>query len=150
MNGYAELYRVTDDERFANAVSEGLRYESHYFSSEDGNWHDHRTDVAAEDESAFQFGWCHGAPGVGMARLRLLELGFDSDLIRRDLQAATQTTLAKLSYENAAGQKAFCLCHGLAGNSELPLLISETNAEGIESGKHQLLRHVEQVEMSDV
>ena len=141
----AELYRVTDDERFANAVSEGLRYESHYFSSEDGNWHDHRTDVAAEDESAFQFGWCHGAPGVGMARLRLLELGFDSDLIRRDLQAATQTTLAKLSYENAAGQKAFCLCHGLAGNSELPLLISETNAEGIESGKHQLLRHVEQV-----
>ena len=145
MNGYAELYRVTDDERFANAVSEGLRYESHYFSSEDGNWHDHRTDVAAEDESAFQFGWCHGAPGVGMARLRLLELGFDSDLIRRDLQAATQTTLAKLSYENAAGQKAFCLCHGLAGNSELPLLISETNAEGIESGKHQLLRHVEQV-----
>lgn len=141
----AELYRVTDDERFANAVSEGLRYESHYFSGEDGNWHDHRTDVAAEDESAFQFGWCHGAPGVGMARLRLMELGFDSELIRRDLQAATQTTLAKLSYENAAGQNAFCLCHGLAGNSELPLLLSESNAEGIETDRDQLLRLVDQV-----
>ena len=141
----AELYRVTDDERFADAVYEGLRYESHYFSREDGNWHDHRTDVAAEDESAFQFGWCHGAPGVGMARLRLLELGFDSELIRRDLQAATQTTLAKLSYENAAGQNAFCLCHGLAGNSELPLLLSETIAEGIETDRDQLLRHVDQV-----
>jgi lantibiotic biosynthesis protein len=141
----AELYRVTCDERFANAVQEGLRYESHYFSPDDGNWHDHRTDVAAEDESAFQFGWCHGAPGVGMSRLRLLELGFDSKLIRRDLQAATQTTLAKLSYENAAGQNAFCLCHGLAGNSELPLLLAETQAVGLETDRDQLLRHVDEV-----
>lgn len=141
----AELYRVTNDERFANAVAEGVRYESHYFSMEDGNWHDHRTDVSAEDESAFQFGWCHGAPGVGMARLRLLELGFDSELIRHDLNAATQTTMAKLSYENSAGQNAFCLCHGLAGNSELPLLLTQTQAEGIETDRDQLLRHVDHV-----
>jgi hypothetical protein len=141
----AELYRATGDERFATAVHEGLRYESHYFSSADQNWHDHRTDVATEDESAFQFGWCHGAPGIGMARFQLLELGFDSELIRRDLEAATQTTLSKLSYQNAAGQNAFCLCHGLAGNCELPLLLSESSAPEMAVGRDDLLQAIDRV-----
>jgi lantibiotic biosynthesis protein len=121
----AELYRVTGDDRFSSVVDEGVRYESSYFSEEFGNWEDHRTDAAPEGQSAFQFGWCHGAPGVAFARLRLLELGFDSELIRRDLRVAAKTTLAKLFYADIDGQRDFGLCHGLTGNCELPMLLSE-------------------------
>ena len=121
----AELYRVTGDDRFSATVQEGVRYERHFFSEEFGNWEDHRTDAAPEGQSAFQFGWCHGAPGIAMSRLRLLELGFDSDLIRRDLRVAAKTTLAKLFYADIDGQRDFGLCHGLTGNCELPMLLSE-------------------------
>tara|TARA_R110002072_G_scaffold271038_2_gene430944 strand:+ start:51225 stop:53660 length:2436 start_codon:yes stop_codon:yes gene_type:complete len=122
----AELYRVTEDDRFSSVVHEGVRYERHYFSEEFGNWEDHRTDAAPEGQSAFQFGWCHGAPGIAMSRLRLLELGFDSEQIRHDLKVAAATTLGKLVYADIDGQREFGLCHGLAGNCDVPLLLSES------------------------
>jgi lantibiotic modifying enzyme len=127
----AELARATGEERFAAAVEEGLRYEQSQFSSEEGNWRDYRADAADVDSEAYQFGWCHGAPGIGMARFRLIELGFDSPAIRQDLDVALATTERKLDYADSPGQRDFCICHGLAGNAELPLLIS--NLPGHES-----------------
>jgi len=64
-----------------------------------------------------------------MARFRLIELGFDSPEIRRDLDVALETTTRKLEYADSAGQRDFCICHGLAGNAELPLLLSEWSGQ---------------------
>lgn len=146
----AELHQATGDERFAKAVQEGLRYESKFFSEDDGNWRDHRKDVAPAGDPAFQFGWCHGAPGVGLARFRLLELGFDSELIQRDLRVATQTTIDRLSLTDRDIQGAFCLCHGMAGNCELPLLLSEPDAPDVEAGQEELLRRVDLVAQTGI
>jgi lantibiotic modifying enzyme len=121
----AELTRATGEDRFRQAIDEGLRYEANHFSPEADNWRDFREDAAAENESVFQAGWCHGAPGIGMARFRLIELGFDSPAIRQDLDVALATTERKLDYANSPGQRDFCICHGLAGNAELPLLVSQ-------------------------
>lgn len=125
----AELSRATGEDRFATAVEEGLRYEQSQFSPESGNWRDYRADAAEANEEAYQFGWCHGAPGIGMARFRLIELGFDSPEIRRDLDVALKTTTRKLEYADSAGQRDFCICHGLAGNAELPLLVSQWSGQ---------------------
>jgi hypothetical protein len=146
----AELHQATGDDRFARAVREGLRYESKFFSEDDGNWRDHRKDVAPAGDPAFQFGWCHGAPGVGLARFRLLELGFDSELIQRDLRIATQTTIDRLSLTDRDILGAFCLCHGLAGNCELPLLLSQPDAPDVEPGRDEFLRRVDMVAQTGI
>lgn len=142
----AELYRITRDERFAAAVHEGLRYETNTFSADEGNWHDHRINATDDERSIFMVGWCHGAAGIGMARFRLLELGFDTASIRSDLETATQTTLARLSYSDGLeGLHEFCLCHGLGGNSELPLLLSERDAPPVHVNRQQLILKVDLV-----
>lgn len=146
----AELHQATRDERFATAVHEGLRYESKFFSEDDGNWRDHRKDVAPAGNPAFQFGWCHGAPGVGLARFRLLELGFDSDLIHHDLRVATRTTIDRLSLTDPDILGAFCLCHGMAGNCELPLLLSQPDAPDVELNRDELLNRVDQVAQTGI
>ena len=151
----AELSRLTNESRFSSAVHEGLRYESHYFSEEFGNWEDHRTHAAPEGQASFQFGWCHGAPGIALSRIRLLELGFDTELIQRDLNVALDTTLSKLAYADQDGQREFGLCHGLAGNCEVPLLLSH-NPEFLnrqqdgDTVKEMLLKRVDVVARSGI
>ena len=55
--------------------------------------------------------WCHGAPGIGLARLDSLAY-FDDDTVRSEIDAAFQTTLAHGFGAN------HCLCHGDMGNLE--------------------------------
>ena len=151
ISALGELVPITNDASFLEAITEGLRYESSQFSAKEGNWEDHRA-RADSSNAAFQFGWCHGAPGIGMGRLRLLELQIDAKLnaagfastgmparIRTDFETALDTTISKLTYADDRGQREFCLCHGLAGNSELPLLASE------QSGHESLIEHAERV-----
>lgn len=58
--------------------------------------------------------WCHGAPGIGLARLASLE-HIDDATIREEIDAALQTTLAHGFGLN------HCLCHGDMGNLEFVL-----------------------------
>jgi lantibiotic modifying enzyme len=57
---------------------------------------------------------CHGAPGIGLARLRMLRRTADHDL-ERDVDAALETTLRYGWGRNHS------LCHGDLGNLELLL-----------------------------
>jgi class II lanthipeptide synthase len=62
------LFAVTRDRAYIEAAEEGMAYERSVFSSEAANWPDlrfHREGAAPE----FSAGWCHGAPGIGLARL---------------------------------------------------------------------------------
>ena len=63
-------------------------------------------------DDAFQTAWCHGAPGIGLARLRSLPV-LDDAATRAELRAAIATTLA----HGFTGSH--CLCHGGFGNLEL-------------------------------
>lgn len=55
--------------------------------------------------------WCHGAPGIGLARLDALKYVGDGAL-HSEIDAALQTTLAHGFGLN------HCLCHGDMGNLE--------------------------------
>jgi type 2 lantibiotic biosynthesis protein LanM len=71
-----------------DAAAEAIAYERSVFSAEKGNWPDFRK---TGPESAFGLGWCHGAPGIGLARLGGLA-GLDTPEIRQDIAIALQTT----------------------------------------------------------
>ena len=57
--------------------------------------------------------WCHGAPGIGIGRLRCRSL--NDPVIDEEIEAALRTTLAKGFGANHS------LCHGDLGNLDLML-----------------------------
>jgi lantibiotic modifying enzyme len=63
--------------------------------------------------------WCHGAPGIGLARLRALQ-HLDDPEIRAEIDIALKTTLTQGFGGNHS------LCHGDLGNLELLLQASQT------------------------
>jgi type 2 lantibiotic biosynthesis protein LanM len=68
---------------FVEAAARGLRYEARVFDAGEGNWPDFRpasgaapgqSDATKRAHQGFMMGWCAGAPGIVLTRLRLLEL----------------------------------------------------------------------------
>lgn len=118
--GLLRLYGRTGDERFRNAAIGGMEFERSLFSEADQNWPDLRagaeeTKGTGVDGGAGQrhmLAWCHGAPGVGLARVAGLPWLDDAD-VRREIDAAVRSTLARGFGENHT------LCHGDTGNVEL-------------------------------
>jgi len=58
--------------------------------------------------------WCHGAPGIGLARAGAFARSGQQDLGKTLLTAYDQTLAA-----DSATQQEYILCHGRAGNAEL-------------------------------
>lgn len=83
------LYRVTGDADLLVAAQEGLRYEDRALMPEVGNWSEEVTEK--EEQRVPGVSWCHGAPGIGLARLGGLPI-LDTPSIRRDIELAVQTT----------------------------------------------------------
>ena len=134
-----ELERATGDGCFRFAAEMAFLYERRLFNEERSNWPDLRHDFfdqpveelrrAVRDgkppvvEEKYMTAWCHGSPGIGLARLRAFELT-GQDVYRREAEAALRSTLQAI--EEALSQGAsYCLCHGIGGNCELPLLAAE-------------------------
>jgi lantibiotic modifying enzyme len=110
------LAAATGDDRFHAAAAEALAYESALFDPAAGNWPDLRPAMANTDGSpAFMQSWCHGAPGIALARLGGLPW-LDTATIRRDLDNGLATTQAT----DPAGDVDH-LCCGTAGRSEILL-----------------------------
>ena len=124
-----EVAALRDDSRLRVAALEAMAYERSQFSSEAGNWPDFRaldakrssTEIAGPN---FVASWCHGAPGIGLARLRSLVHIDDKD-IRSEIDAALNTTLRIGFGSNHS------LCHGDLGNLE-PLLEASLRTDGSE------------------
>ncbi|MFL5667359.1 MAG: type 2 lanthipeptide synthetase LanM family protein, partial [Ktedonobacteraceae bacterium] len=83
------LYAMMGDEDLLAVAREGIAYESSVFVPEVGNWPDFRV----EQQPSFMTTWCHGAPGIGLARLGGLSI-LDNAQIRKDIEIALQTTQA--------------------------------------------------------
>jgi type 2 lantibiotic biosynthesis protein LanM len=105
----------TGDPRFRDTAQQAIAYERGLFSVERGTWPDFRdfTDEPAGDgRFDYMTAWCHGAAGIGLARLACLPY-LDDPLVRADIDAALKTTRAKGFGWNHT------LCHGDLGNLEL-------------------------------
>lgn len=69
-----EIGVALGDETLIDAGAAGFAFEETVFDVATGNWRDLRPDVPAGPGMA---SWCHGAPGIGLARLRALQVAPD-------------------------------------------------------------------------
>lgn len=120
------LAAASGADRFHQAALAALAYERSQFSPTRHNWLDLRS-FGVQDQSSrandaeaqhFAVAWCHGAPGIGLARLASLPY-MDDAAIRQEIEVALQTTQA---YNLEAD---YSLCHGTAGHLETLLMASQ-------------------------
>jgi lantibiotic modifying enzyme len=86
------LYQVTGQQRFREAAIEAIAYENNTYSHDQANWPDLRT-FAHGEEPKFSNTWCHGATGIGLARLGGLEV-LDNPIVRSNMDQAVAAALA--------------------------------------------------------
>ena len=117
-----ELGVVTDDHRFKEAARRGFLYEQSCFSDEHQNWPDFRKDDSQTGQPttgpSYGIAWCHGAAGVGLARLRAYALTSDPTY-SEEARIAIQTTGKTLQATMPNPYINYSLCHGQFGNAEL-------------------------------
>lgn len=122
----AQAGRAMGRSDFLEGAREALRYERAYFREAEGNWPDLRSFVQASPsgEPPCMIAWCHGAPGVGFARIGLLPLLPDEPSILNEAEIAVRTTAATLG-QASPGAGNSSLCHGDLGNSDLLVLAAD-------------------------
>ena len=116
-----ELYARTKNEDYLQTALGALRFERRQRNPEIGNWPDHRIHPSGlqSDRPNYSLAWCHGAPGIGLARLRQAQILPENVEIQEDLEMALATTSSALARPWKNGRANFSLCHGEAGNAEL-------------------------------
>ena len=121
-----ELYAATGDEEFLRTARGAFAYEDTLFSPAAGNWIDVRfpyADYGGGPAGTTQATWCHGAPGIALARARTSRL----DPERAEAHAAAArmgvgATMFAVQQNLQAPNFDATLCHGLAGLSETLLI----------------------------
>ncbi len=110
-----ELGSATGEDEMIEAAHQAFRYENRWFRPSENNWPDFREEDG--DDAPACVAWCHGAPGIGLTRLRAVELGFDAH--RKDAEAAIRTTRSSMADRDGWIDGDFSLCHGRAGLGEV-------------------------------
>jgi hypothetical protein len=88
--------------------------------------------------------WCHGAPGIGFARLRIRQLLPDDQLLpdEESILAETETAVATTARAlTGTGLGNFSLCHGDGGNADMLLAAADLlDRPGAAPGRHLVFR----------
>lgn len=128
---FLELGHYFQNDAFYWMAQQAFLYEAVHFDEQKKNWPDFRIlDDAAIQQAAYQrndmayfttapemIAWCHGAPGIGLSRLRAYELIEDPAC-----EAEAQTALLKTYLTGPSSghpSRSHTLCHGSAGNAEI-------------------------------
>src|SRR6185295_17453981 len=92
----AALGRAAGRVDFVAGAREAVRYERSYFRPAEGNWPDLRSFARPPQgaEPPCVVAWCHGASGIGMARLRLHDLLPEEPALLEEALTAVRTTTA--------------------------------------------------------
>ncbi|BCJ76938.1 lanthionine synthetase [Catellatospora sp. IY07-71] len=125
----AAMWHATGQQRYLDGALAALQHDRSLFDPARGNWADLR------EPGRFSLTWCHGAPGVGLSRLRIrAALGIhpdsapsvpagtpdgEHDRLTAEIATAVRTTLAGGFGRNHS------LCHGDLGNLDLLLAAGE-------------------------
>lgn len=134
-HGFLELYLATGDSRYRYAMEQAFLYENAFFEPGVSNWPDLRHNEIGEylyggrqeelrdrllsgsplEPQALRYmsAWCHGGPGIGLARLRAWEVLGEQRYLD-DARAALRATLGSLEDPRMN----YSLCHGRGGNTE--------------------------------
>jgi type 2 lantibiotic biosynthesis protein LanM len=98
------------EQQYAAVATEALAYERSLLDSVAGNWPDLRTGIPLR--GTFPVLWCHGAAGIGLSRVDLIET-LDQPELHDDLSIALRTVAGAGPGTNLS------LCHGDLGNLDL-------------------------------
>ena len=83
----ASLSAATGREEFAQAASECIAFENSSYDAKRHNW----PDLRGGGEPSWPCQWCHGAPGIGLARIAMTKRGgMDAKLLAIDIQNAIE------------------------------------------------------------
>lgn len=117
-----KLADASGEARFRRTALAALEFDRSLFLPAQQNWADLRVSSTRLSEKAKQsepvrrcmVTWCHGAPGIGLARLAALKQ-MDDPRVREEIDTAINTTMRYGLDGNHS------LCHGALGNIELLL-----------------------------
>ncbi|MFT4929721.1 MAG: type 2 lantibiotic biosynthesis protein LanM, partial [Phenylobacterium sp.] len=131
------LGKVTGRADLNGAAQQALAYERSQYSTEQQNWPDLRHGERPETtthhgDCFFLTAWCHGAPGIGLARLAMRDSFCDSAM-QQEIEDAIETTCHYGFNDNHS------MCHGALGNLDLLLSASQSLE------RPQLLEQAEQL-----
>ncbi|HET7231935.1 MAG TPA: lanthionine synthetase LanC family protein [Longimicrobium sp.] len=121
--GLLEAYHETGTPAYLETACGALAYEDTCFAPARGNWLDmRRPHTLTPPDGVCQAAWCHGAPGIGLARLRARALDPErADVHAAAARVALAATLRALENSLATTGHDATLCHGTAGLSEVVL-----------------------------
>jgi lantibiotic biosynthesis protein len=122
-----ELHNKFKEQRFLEAATAAHCYERRWYDATQENWPDFRSE-GQPGSQVCGMAWCHGAPGIGLSRIRAHQLLHD-DECRAEAAAAVRTTTRALSAALQSGQGNCSLCHGNMGNAELLLSSGDALAD---------------------
>ena len=107
----AHLHRVTGEQRFLDGAYAALKYERSNYRADAGNWPDFRNAASSIQDPDFMTSWCHGAPGIGLARACLWSTALWDDKCHEEI------SIAMLATAEAASRDVFQdhLCCGNVG-----------------------------------
>lgn len=116
----AELAVATGWDSYRQAAEHAVQHEQGWYDDTVENWPDLFPDSVPDSGRSPSFTWalCHGAPGIGLGRLRLWRL-LNDPAHRRQAEQALAGTYKSIAAGMRQGNGNYSLCHGLAGNAEL-------------------------------
>lgn len=119
------IFDINGDERYLATARAAFAYEDLLFSPAHNNWLDVRFPHALQNgimNGSYQSAWCHGAPGIAMARLRAIHSDPDQrDRYESSGRIAITTTLAAIERAFSGPSTDTTLCHGISGLLEVLL-----------------------------
>ena len=126
--GIAWALRLTGE--WGAAADEAFAFERRWFDAEASNWRDLRPPPMG---GGSMVAWCHGAPGIALARLDTAEAE-----LRAEARIALATTRTEIERILRHGVDDFSLCHGLTGLAEVLLLAGGDARLARRVGQHGL------------
>ncbi|MEM7560228.1 MAG: type 2 lanthipeptide synthetase LanM family protein, partial [Planctomycetota bacterium] len=110
---------ITEREDFSKLGKAALAYERSQYDASRKNWPNNmHAEEDAPEFTRWRVQWCHGAPGIGLLRAKMLEQEFDAT-IADEVRVAAETTL------RAGFGFGHCLCHGDVGNLECLMMMAD-------------------------
>lgn len=111
-----KLYSYTNDISIYKVVHKAIEFENTLYNAKTNNWLDMRVfNGKRVDTMADPVHWCHGAAGILLSRIKMLEYahGTLQEIIEEDITKAAHKVLES----GFTGVQ--CLCHGDIGNLDI-------------------------------
>jgi lantibiotic modifying enzyme len=108
---FARAYEVVGDDRFRKAAFDHVEFEESLYDPVRGIYPDYRS---REGKLAYMTNWCHGAPGIGLARLAIHGITREDSLvpqIQKNMETTSRFPLDSLDH----------LCCGNLGRLDIQL-----------------------------